>query len=160
MEIIYEDGLRLSELYGQLAGAEFAVDHILTTFYWAFILMGIFAVFVAVSVAMGTHSLLENVECIERTYVEESDKPKDTFLYTWNIWPEYEWLSRFDGVKKLSHYEARSVMKSWTKSIPLMVSIIPIILLEIVVFIIAQDFANKDVLQIEAQIEAILSKYQ
>lgn len=155
MELIYEDGLRLSELYGQLAGAEFALDHLLTTYSFAFIAMGVLGVPIC---AFLYTCLNEKIGYIARRtleFKEEADRPKDTWLYTWKIKPIYGWND-----EQTRYYNAIEQIRPWVKCVPFVVCCIVLILIEVGTFIIVQDCATKDVIQIQAQIDAILSKYQ
>lgn len=148
MEFIYEDGLRLSELYGQLAGAEYVADHLLTTKAGLLLGVGIVTVLLCVFLALALYWLLDDKFTRYVNFEKETDRPKDTWLYVWEINSVLRW------------YEAKRIPRFWINCIPIVVCAIIIILVEVATFIVLQDLAAKDVIQIQAQIDAILSKYQ
>ena len=148
MEFIYEDGLRLSELYGQLAGAEYVVDHLLTTKAGLLLVVGIATTILCFFLACGLYHLLDEKFTRYVNFEKETDTPKDTWLYVWKI--NERWCS----------YEAKSKPRLWVNCMPIVVCAIIVILVEVVTVIVLQDLAAKDVVQIQAQIDAILSKYQ
>lgn len=145
MEFIYEDGLRLSELYGQLAGAEYALEHIWTVKFGEFF----FVAFLWVAIFCAIYALMYNSEINRDYFRDASDGPKDTSLYTWTI-------------PKRTHngYYVDKVWKPWVKFVPLIICGVVIIITEVITFIILQDMMTRDILQIQTQIDAILSKYQ
>lgn len=148
MEFIYEDGLRLSELYGQLAGAEYVVDHLLTTKFGVLFVMGLITALTCICLAFALYNLLDEKFTRYVNFEKETDTPKDTWLYVWKI--NERWWS----------YEAKSKPRLWVNCMPIVVCAIIVILVEVVTVIVLQDLAAKDVIQIQAQIDAILSKYQ
>ena len=148
MEFIYEDGLRLSELYGQLAGAEYVVDHLLTTKAGLLLAVGIVTVLLCVFLASALYWLLDDKFTRYVSFEKETDTPKDTWLYVWEI--NSGWRC----------YEAKRIPRFWVNWMPIVVCAIIVILVEVATFFVLQDLAAKDVIQIQAQIDAILSKYQ
>ena len=149
MEFIYEDGLRLSELYGQLAGAEYVVDHLLTTKAGLLLAAGLITALLCFFLAFALYYVLEHTfnDMIEFKY--NIDRPKDTWLYVWKI------VDR-------QAFGCAAIQKPrfWVNCIPIVVCAIIVILVEVATFIVLQDLAAKDVIQIQTQIDAILSKYQ
>lgn len=152
MEFVYEDGLRLSELYGQLAGVEYALDHIWTTQALIFTAMGALAVVIAIIAMVGLTDIFNSNRCRgSAEYDDESKRPKDTWLYRWEVRTSRTWHG---------HYAADKYQKPWVDSVPWIICIVIIILMELATYFIVQDLLIKDTIEIQAQIDAILSKYQ
>ena len=149
MELIYEDGLRLSELYGQLAGAEYVVDHLLTTKGIILLLVGLCSALMCICLAFELYRLLDKIFNDRIEFKYNIDIPKDTWLCVWKIVDR----QAFGCI-------AIQKPRFWVNCIPIVVCAIIIILVEVATFIVLQDLAAKDVIQIQAQIDAILSKYQ
>ena len=149
MELIYEDGLRLSELYGQLAGAEYVVDHLLTTKAGLLLAVGLIAALLCVFLAAALYYVLDYTFNDWIEFKDSIDRPKDTWLCVWKIVD-----------RQAFGCAAKQKPRFWVNCIPIVVCAIIVILVEVATFIVLQDLATKDVIQIQAQIDAILSKYQ
>ena len=141
-----EDGLRLSELSGELARTEFGLDHLITTNFWIVIVPIIFGLIVALVLMT----------------IMSPPRPLDPRIRT-QCYPNYS--SRNPQTMEDSMAASEAGFAAWRRARhrDMIECIIPALLMMAILMVVlyfgARDTLEADAASLRAQMDAILSKY-
>lgn len=153
LNITYEDGLRLSELYGQMADAEYHLAHMVSS-NEAIIVVPVLVVFMAMVFLLA-------IRPSWRYWLNDFDRGKAKLLpysRTWlNVPDEYENDPGILAFKELRREYERSVRIWAFVSAGVCVGIF--VLIFALCYVYTQTSYEADIASYSAQIDAILAKY-
>ena len=165
IDFSYEDGLRLSELSGQLARSEYMLDHIWTTNLWIFgfaatvsIALVVFYLMYAVSriPAPESEKLTRYVKARNgrRTKMEVSP-PKSIYDdVDYEAYLERKRMEREQTIADNRRQFRRAVLRGIAMAVPVALILIA------VGYVAARSGIEADIASFSAQIEAIISRYE
>ena len=164
IDFSYEDGLRLSELSGQLARSEYMLDHIWTTNLWIFgfaatvsIALVVFYLVYAVSriPAPGPEKMTGYVKARNGSRTKMEVSPMS--IYDDADYEAYLELRRKEREQTIADNRRqfrRAVLKGIAMAVPVALILIA------VGYVVARSGIEADIASFSAQIEAIISRYE